>query len=230
VTKSRTTVPNDPNHSDRPEANSSREPSLRSFGEPVQTLLLAEPRAFPPLHEIFGNRNPVEVEIGCGKAKFLIARAAEHHGINFLGIDVVWKWMKYAVERSEKRELANIKFLRADAREAVQHGLGRESVSIFHIYFPDPWPKRRHRKRRIVTGEFLRILHERLTAEGLVELATDHIDYYLQMRSAVIQSGIVWRNVRTSSGVRLFGALSKTNYEIKYEAAGRPLHYLELEK
>jgi tRNA (guanine-N7-)-methyltransferase len=206
------------------------EPGVRSAGEPVLPLLYAEPRMLPPLHEIFGNQNPVETEIGCGKAKFLIARAAQYPEINFLGIDVVWKWMKYAVERCEKRRLENIKFLRADARETVRHGLQDGAVSIFHIYFPDPWPKRRHRKRRLVTGEFLRTLHAKLTSTGLVELATDHTDYFLQMQRAVIQSGIAWKDVRISSEERLFDAQSKTNYEIKYEAAGRTLHYIELAK
>jgi tRNA (guanine-N7-)-methyltransferase len=197
---------------------------------PVQALILADARSLPPLSEIFGNDNPTEVEIGCGKAKFLIARAAEFPQINFLGIDVVWKWMKFAVARSEKRGLENIKFLRADAREAVTHGLRPGSVSIFHIYFPDPWPKRRHRKRRIVTGDFLRVLHERLTEAGLVELATDHDDYYMHMRNAVTQSGVDWRGVRSVTGDRLFTAPVHTNYEIKYADAGRPLHYVELEK
>jgi tRNA (guanine-N7-)-methyltransferase len=199
-------------------------------GSPAQALIIAEARSLAPLPEIFGNENPVEVEIGCGKAKFLIARAVEFPQVNFLGIDVVWKWMKFAVERSEKRGLGNIKFLRADAREAVAHGIRPGSVSIFHIYFPDPWPKRRHRKRRIVTGGFLRALHERLTDVGLIELATDHDDYYLHMRNAIAQSGIEWRGVRSVTGDRLFGAAVHTNYEIKYAHAGRPLHYIELEK
>jgi len=205
-------------------------PQLRRPDGPVQALVLADARSLPPLSAIFGNTNPVEVEIGCGKAKFLIARAAEFPQINFLGIDLIWKWMKFAVERSEKRGLENIKFLRADAREAVTHGIARGSVSIFHIYFPDPWPKRRHRKRRIVTGEFLRVLHERLSDAGLVEMATDHDDYYSHMRKALVQSGVDWRSVRSVTGERLFAAPVQTNYEIKYADAGRPLHYIELEK
>ena len=220
----------DPALRDSTHGNGASAPGVRSAGEPVRALLTAEPRALPPLQDIFGNQNPVEIEIGCGKAKFLIARAARYPQINFLGIDVIWKWMKYAVERCEKRRLANIKFLRADAREAVQHGLPNEGVSTFHIYFPDPWPKRRHRKRRLITGAFLRTLHERLTATGLVELATDHEDYYLHMRNAVTQSGVDWRGVRSVTGDRLFAAPVHTNYEIKYAAAGRPLHYIELEK
>lgn len=201
-----------------------------SAAKRVDALVLAEPRSLPPLADIFGNANPVEVEIGCGKARFLISRAAEHPQINFLGIDVVWKWMKYAVQRTERRRLGNAKFIKADARETIRYGIPPESVSIFHIYFPDPWPKRRHKKRRLITGEFLRELHARLRQNGLIELATDHHDYYLQMQNAVLHSGISWTKIRNAEGVRLFEALAKTNYEIKYEAAGRRLYYLELQK
>ena len=184
----------------------------------------------PPLAELFDNGNPVEVEVGCGKAKFLIPRAQENPHVNFLGIDVVWKWMKVGVQRTEKRGLENLRYLKADARDVLQSGLPPGSVSIFHIYFPDPWPKRRHRKRRLVTGDSLALMHSRLVDGGLIELATDHPDYFNQMRRAVVQSGISWSSVRESRNERLFDAFSKTNYELKYEAAGRTLCYLELRK
>lgn len=211
-------------------ANAESFPEGRPYPGPYRAIIAREGRALPPFCEIFGNTNPVEVEIGCGKAKFLIARAVEYPQINFLGIDFVWKWMKFAVERTEKRALANIKFLRGEAGEIVEHALAPESVSIFHIYFPDPWPKRRHRKRRLVTAEFFRVLHARLGAVGLIEMATDDDDYYHQMQKAAVQCGIPWRKVRSDTRDRLFPASVKTNYEIKYEAAGRTLHYLELEK
>ena len=192
--------------------------------------LVADPYRFPSLGDVFGSDNPVEIEIGCGKGKFLIARAMEQSDINFLGVDVVWKWMKFGVQRSDKRGLVNIRFVKIDARKLVTFGIPTGSVSIFHVYFPDPWPKRRHRKRRLITGEFLHLLHSRLQDDGLIELATDHDDYLTQIRSAVIQSGIRWRHIEDAVDSRLFAAFSKTNYEIKYESAGRTLHYLELQK
>lgn len=197
---------------------------------PAPTLLRVPPRESPAFADIFGNHNPVEVEIGCGKGKFLIARAIENPDINFIGVDVVWKWMKYAVERSSKRQLGNIRFIKADARELLRHGFRDGSVAIFHIYFPDPWPKKRHRKRRLVTGELLRMMENKLEATGLIELATDHEDYFMQMRAAVVQSGVDWKSVVEKSNERLFTAMSKTNYELKYEAAGRNLNYLEMRK
>lgn len=140
------------------------------------------------------------------------------------------KWMKFAVQRSDKRGLTNIRFIKRDVRDVVRFALPPESVSLFHIYFPDPWPKRRHRKRRLITGDFLRLLHDRLIVGGRIELATDHEEYFAQMRSAVIQSGVTWATVEERADDRLFEAYAKTNYETKYEAAGRVLHYLELKK
>jgi len=178
----------------------------------------------------FADPRPLEIEIGCGKGKFLIARAEANPDVNFLGVDLAWKWMKYAVTRSEKRGLTNIRFIKYDARMLVKHGLPDASVSVFHIYFPDPWPKRRHRKRRLVNGAFLALLYDRLRPGGLVELATDYHDYYLQMREAIAQSGVAWRDERMTTDARPFSADAMTNYEIKYAAAGRRLHYIELRK
>lgn len=192
------------------------------------SLLEFDPRSFPGFPDIFGNDNPVEVEIGCGKGKFLIARATEHPEINFLGIDTSWKWMKYGVERSDKRGLKNVRFVKRDARAIVTRAIPEGSVSAFHIYFPDPWPKRRHRKRRLITGTFLKLLAGRLAEHGIIELATDHDDYFMQMRLAAVRSGVAWRRIEERTNDRLFTAYAKTNYELKYESAGRMLHYLEL--
>jgi tRNA (guanine-N7-)-methyltransferase len=197
---------------------------------PHGVLIRENPRDFPSFRRIFGHEKPIEIEIGCGKGGFLIARAVENPDIDFLGVDVVWKWMKYAVRRTEKRTLPNIKFLKTDARDLVRYGIPDDSVAVFHIYFPDPWPKRRHAKRRLVTGEFLKLLHSRLDPGGRIELSTDHGDYYLQMRRAVVQSGVEWSTVEEAVDARLFAAAQKTNYEVKYATAGRTLHYLELRK
>ena len=88
----------------------------------------------------------------------------------------------------------------------------------------------KHRKRRLITGEFLSLLYSRLIDGGLIELATDYHDYYVQMRAAIVQSGVKWRHVDETADRRLFDAALKTNYELKYESAGRTLHYIELQK
>ena len=179
--------------------------------------------------QIFGNERPVEIDIGCGKGKFLLARAEASPEINFLGIDRVAKWMRIGEKRSQKRNLENLKFLKTECREFLA-GLSPESISAFHIYFPDPWPKRRHRRRRLVSADFLGLLHSRLGLGGLIEMATDDADYRGAMKKAVEQTTQLWKTVRESVNERLAYAMLKTNYELKFEAAGRPLYYLELER
>lgn len=180
--------------------------------------------------EFFGNSNPVELEIGCGKGKFLVARAIENPGINFLGIDRVNKFMNIGKTRAEKRALPNIRFLRAEAKAFLTEAIRPASVNIFHVYFPDPWPKRRHQARRVFTPELLKLLHERLVTEGLVEIATDDKDYCDAMKKTIAATAQLWENVRETVNERILGGMHRTNYELKWAAQGRPLYYMELKK
>lgn len=180
--------------------------------------------------EIFGNSNPVEIEIGCGKGKFLVARAQENPGVNFLGIDRVGKWMKRGITRAGKRNLSNLRFLRAEARKFIEEAVSVESISVFHIYFPDPWPKRRHQKRRVVNADLLRLLHSRLVPGGLIEVATDDADYFTAIKRSVAATEELWDNVREAKNERILDSMNRTNYEIKWASQGRELFYMELRK
>ena len=180
--------------------------------------------------EYFGNTHPVEMEIGCGKGKFLVARAIENPGTNFLGIDRVSKFMNIGKMRAQKRALPNIQFLRAEARAFLTGAIAPASVSIFHIYFPDPWPKRRHQARRVFTPQLLELLHARLVPGGLVEIATDEKDYFAAMKKTIAATAQLWENVREAVNERILDGMNKTNYELKWSAEGRPLYYTELKK
>ncbi len=179
--------------------------------------------------ELFGNDRPVEVEIGCGKGKFLLGRAMESPERNFLGIDIASKWMKVGEERGQKRRLGNLVFIKAEIREFIK-SFSPESVPVFHVYFPDPWPKRRHRPRRTLTAEFLRTLHTLLQPSGLLEIATDDADYYSGIQKAADETIELWKNRRETVNERLMAPHLKTNYEMKFTAEGRPLYYMELQK
>jgi tRNA (guanine-N7-)-methyltransferase len=185
------------------------------------------PVEMPAFTELFETPGPLEVEIGCGKAKFMLDRAIQNPGVNFVGIDYAGKWMKIGQKRGEKRNLPNVRFFRVHAQPFLEKYLPDASVSIFHIYFPDPWPKRRHGKRRLVTAPLLRQLHRKLVPQGRVELASDHKDYYELMRGAARETSSLWKKM-TESNTRFFCPEFQTNYEAKYAAEGRPLHYLEL--
>ena len=178
--------------------------------------------------ELFGNSNPVEMEIGCGKGKFLVARSITNPGTNFLGIDRVSKFMNIGKTRAQKRALPNIRFLRAEARAFLTEAIAPGSVSIFHIYFPDPWPKRRHQIRRVFTPGLLTLLHARLVPGGLIEVATDDKDYFAAMKKTIAATAELWENVREAVNERILDSMNKTNYELKWAAQGRPLYYAEL--
>lgn len=180
--------------------------------------------------EFFGSDQPVEFEIGCGKGKFLVARAIANPGINFLGIDRVSKFMNIGKTRAQKRVLPNIRFLRAEAKAFLTGAVAPLSVSIFHLYFPDPWPKRRHQPRRVFTAELLRLLHARLAPGGLVEIATDDKEYFDAMKKTIAATAELWENVREAVNERILDPLNKTSYEIKWAAQGRSLYYTELKK
>ena len=180
--------------------------------------------------EFFGNSHPVEMEIGCGKGKFLVARSIGNPGTNFLGIDRVSKFMNIGKTRAQKRALANIRFLRAEARAFLTEAIAPGSVSVFHIYFPDPWPKRRHQVRRVFTAELLTLLRARLAPGGLVEIATDDQDYFAAMKKTIAATAELWENVRETMDERILDGMNKTNYELKWAAEGRSLFYVELKK
>ena len=170
------------------------------------------------------------MEIGCGKGKFLVARAMENPGTNFLGIDRISKFMNIGKTRAQKRTLPNIRFIRAEARAFLAEAVAPGSVIIFHIYFPDPWPKRRHQTRRVFTAELLKLLHVCLVPQGLIEIATDDKDYFEMMKKTIAATSELWENVRETVNERILGGAMKTNYELKFEAEGRPLFYAELKK
>ncbi|HOE68783.1 MAG TPA: tRNA (guanosine(46)-N7)-methyltransferase TrmB [Candidatus Omnitrophota bacterium] len=180
--------------------------------------------------ELFGNKNPVELEIGCGKGKFLTERARENPDTNFLGIDYVSKFRRKGETKVGKCDLANIRFLKAEARKFLTEAVPPASIAVVHIYFPDPWPKRRHHRRRTVTADFLKLIHSRLAPSGLLEIATDDGAYYAEIKEAMVATAELWENVRETKDERIFGGTMKTNYELKFEAEGRTLHYAELRK
>jgi tRNA (guanine-N(7)-)-methyltransferase len=122
-----------------------------------------------------------EVEIGCGNGHFLVSYAESRPDTLLIGIDIKAKRCRRAREKAEKRRLENVQFLHV-AAETFLHDLPPCSIDAFHIYFPDPWPKSRHRKRRFFTMETLRAMHERLRAGGRVYFGTDFFDYYLQAK------------------------------------------------
>lgn len=135
--------------------------------------------------EFFGNPHPVELEIGSGRGLFLVNAGLSQPETNFLGIEYDFKEARRAARRLQKREMRNVRILGADARLAVKRLIRDQSISAVHIYFPDPWWKRRHKKRRIFSPEFMAEAARVLQPGGLLHAWTDVEEYFQVMLDVV---------------------------------------------
>lgn len=133
------------------------------------------------LDAMFGRHAPRILEIGCGMGETTAAIAAEHPQNNYLGIEVHTPGVGSLLKEIATRELSNLRVIQHDAVEVVRDMIAPGALSGIHIFFPDPWPKKRQQKRRLIQPEFIKMLATRLTPNGYLHCATDWEDYALQM-------------------------------------------------
>ncbi len=164
---------------------------------------------------IFGNSRPVEIEIGSGKGNFLLRHAKDRPEINLLGIEWLTGYAAYAADRAGRAGLVNVRLLCADAGEVFAKSLACESVQRVHIYFPDPWPKRKHHRRRLIQPVFVRNLRRTLRKGGTVHIVTDHAEYFQHIRH-ILGSADGFANLETAEAEAV-----GSNFEKKYVADGR---------
>ena len=131
--------------------------------------------------DLFPGDCPLEVDVGCGRGRFLLARARQFPGRRFVGLDRSLKRLHKLDRRAEQAGIENIRLIRGEAVQLLQTLFPPASVATFYVFFPDPWPKRHHHIRRLVQPAFLDLLHALLRPEGHVHLATDHADYFALM-------------------------------------------------
>ena len=125
--------------------------------------------------EVFGNENPIHIEVGMGKGRFLMDMAVLHPEINYIGIEMYDSVLLRAVQKREKleTELKNLFFIRMDARQ-LPEVFAEGEVDRIYLNFSDPWPKARHARRRLTSNEFFKLYDQVLTADGTVEFKTDN--------------------------------------------------------
>lgn len=127
---------------------------------------------------LFGNDHPVELDIGCGRGKFLLDSSLAHPETNWLGLELDFVEGRRAARRLAKRELPNARVIGGDAKQFLINQVPPHSVDAAHVYFPDPWWKRKHTKRRLFTDEFANLLATVVKYGGLVHSWTDVGDYF----------------------------------------------------
>lgn len=145
---------------------------------------------FAPLdfESVYGTTAPLEVDLGCGDGSFLTAAAAANSETNFLGVERLVGRVRNACQKIAANGLTNARVLRCEISYAVCHLLPPGSVAVFHLMFPDPWPKRRHAARRIVTESFLASLDRGLASGGTIRIATDQTEYLRKIERVAASS------------------------------------------
>ncbi len=173
---------------------------------------------------LFGRSAPVHIEIGSGKGTFLVNQAAAQAQVDFLGIEWASKYYRCAVDRIGRRGLTNVRILRADAPVFLRDFVPDESVDCLHIYFPDPWPKKRHHKRRLLQASNLEILLRCLKPGGQIRIATDHEEYFQQIRDVTQAYSALLEEIEFERPAgALDGERTGTNYERKYVKESRTI-------
>ncbi len=175
-------------------------------------------------NELFGNDNPVEIEIGIGKGTFITEQAKARPDTNFLGIEWArWFW-RYASDRLRRNQCLNARTVRAEASFFLTEFVPDASISVLHIYFPDPWPKARHHKRRLIQPKFMPLVQRILVPGGRLQVVTDHLEYFQENIEPSIRGSelkVIDYNTPSTAGE---GEFVGTNFERKYAREGRPFY------
>ncbi len=165
---------------------------------------------FLDFEHIFSSPNPVILEIGFGNGDTLLHLAEHHPDKNFIGIDVHKPGLGSLLLKLKKQALTNVRVFCADAIEVLKNTIPDESLEAIYVLFPDPWPKRRHNKRRIVQPDFVKLTHQKLILGGKLHLATDWKDYAQHMSAVMSQnSGFKPTPIHTSRPITKFETRGK---------------------
>ena len=173
---------------------------------------------------IFGNDNPVHIEIGMGKGKFIYTMAKEHPEINYVGIEKYSSVLLRAVQKMEQEELHNLRFLRMEA-ENITGVFGPEEVDRIYLNFSDPWPKDRHAKRRLPSREFLARYGVILKKEGRLEFKTDNRELFdfavEELEPAGWKAEVITYDLHSDAALMQGNVM--TEYEEKFSTMGNPI-------
>ncbi len=188
-----------------------------------------ETRAGQGWRAIFGNSNPLKVDVGCGYGHFLTAMAQAEPHSNLIGIDIYAKGIARAQQKSERLQLANVRLLAMPAAAAFATAFENEQLAALYLNFPDPWPKRRHARRRLVQPALVALMHDRLQAGGEVIVATDVAGYAREMLQHFLTHG-GFASCQAAGIVSELPDRVPTLYEEKFRRQGLPLYYFKLRK
>jgi tRNA (guanine-N7-)-methyltransferase len=167
------------------------------------------------LAALFPQARPLEVELGCGDASFLADYARRHPDRNFIGVERLLGRLRKLDRKGRRAGLTNLRGVQIESSYFLQYLLPPHSASVLHVYFPDPWPKKRHHKNRLINESFPRLAQGALVAGGEVYLRTDDADYFAQM-TGVFDAGREFQRMETPPEL----AELLTDFEREFRARG----------
>ena len=193
-------------------------------GSPYEVQEEIQPSVAGTWKQIFGNENPIHIEIGMGKGKFIHTMAKEHPDINYVGIEKYSSVLLRAIQKMEQEELPNLKFLRMDA-EDIAKVFGPEEVDKSYLNFSDPWLKDRHAKRRLPSREFLARYDIILKKDSRLEFKTDNRELFdfavEELEPAGWKAEVITYDLHHDA--KLMEGNVMTEYEEKFSAMGNPI-------
>ena len=183
--------------------------------------------AYTPIdiQAFLGALGPIEIEIGCGKGGFMVEYCERHPELPFLALEKEAEIAYFAAHRLSKRQgLKHTRVILGDAFYMFRDFLPENCVQAFHMYFPDPWPKKRHHKNRLMTAEFLHVCRRIALPNAPFFWGTDHVEYNAEAQE--LFTATPWLKMINTSAEPTEGI--QTNFEKKYRAIGKPIHRCEL--
>jgi tRNA (guanine-N7-)-methyltransferase len=189
--------------------------------EPGEFGIVGEELAAPlDPNALFGREAPLELEIGSGKGTLLVTESKRRPEVNFLGVEYARRYWLAAADRLRRNACRNARIVLVPADRFVRELLPLESLSAVHVYFPDPWPKTRHHRRRLLDSAFVELLASRMKAGARLQIATDHRSYFDEIVVVLEKSSLRAASFAptASSGE---GELVGSNFERKYRMEGR---------
>lgn len=171
------------------------------------------------LRQLFPREAPLEVDVGCGDGAYLATIAEQSPERNFLGLERLAGRVRSACNKIAQRQLENARVLLIDASYAVEYLFPARSVAAFHILFPDPWPKRRHQRRRVLDDAFFDALKGALAPGGLVRFATDQRDYFDHVHEIARRKFTIKKPDNE---------VARSTFQRRFEEVGAPIYRLVL--
>ena len=173
------------------------------------------------LEKVFARKAPLHVDLGCGDGSFLCALAHRLPNKNFLGVERMSGRVRAAARKASN--LDNVRLLQIESSYAVRYLFPARSVETFYLLFPDPWPKRRHHRRRLLTPDFLASVHTALVHDGILYVATDHLDYFRKIQE-ITRSAFGFASVEPAID------LPQSKFGLIFGKKGATIHRLVLRK